>query len=53
MDVNVPEALAPTIDHVVPVSRGGDDIKANVQLAHFRCNSVKGPRDWPVLSASE
>ncbi|MEU0393822.1 HNH endonuclease signature motif containing protein [Streptomyces sp. NPDC006208] len=53
MDAKVPAALAPTIDHVVPVSRGGDDTKANVQLAHFRCNSVKGPRDWPALSASE
>lgn len=52
MDVKVPEALAPTIDHVVPVSRGGDDTRANVQLAHFRCNSVKGARDWPALSAA-
>ncbi|WP_406730903.1 HNH endonuclease [Streptomyces sp. NBC_01794] len=50
MDVKVPEALAPTIDHVVPVSRGGDDTKANVQLAHFRCNSVKGARDVPQLA---
>lgn len=50
MDVKVPEALAPTIDHIVPVVRGGDDTKANVQLAHFRCNSVKGPRDVQALA---
>ncbi|MER7953850.1 HNH endonuclease [Streptomyces sp. NPDC096030] len=50
MDVKVPEALAPTIDHVVPVSRGGDDTRANVQLAHFRCNSVKGARDVRRMS---
>lgn len=52
MDVKVPEPLAPTIDHIVAVSRGGDDTKANVQLAHFRCNSVKGPRVWPALAAA-
>lgn len=50
MDVKVPEASAPTIDHIVPVSRGGDDTKANVQLAHFLCNSIKGPRDVSKLA---
>lgn len=50
METKVPDALAPTIDHIIPVSRGGDDTKANVQLAHFRCNSVKGPRDVQRLS---
>ncbi|MFF5445481.1 HNH endonuclease [Streptomyces sp. NPDC012888] len=44
MDVKVPGLLAPTIDHIIAVSRGGDDTRANVQLAHFRCNSAKGPR---------
>lgn len=45
MGVRVPDPLAPTIDHVVPISRGGNDTRANVQLAHFRCNSVKGARE--------
>jgi len=44
MTVRVPDPLAPTIDHIMPVSKGGDDTRANVQLAHFRCNSVKGNR---------
>lgn len=44
MTVRVPDPLAPTIDHIVPISKGGDDTRANVQLAHFRCNSVKGNR---------
>lgn len=35
----VPHPLAPTIDHLVPVSHHGDDTKVNVQLAHFLCNS--------------
>jgi hypothetical protein len=25
-----------------PLSRGGDDTRANVQLAHFLCNARKG-----------
>jgi 5-methylcytosine-specific restriction endonuclease McrA len=33
-----------TIDHLVPVSRGGADTKANVRLAHHRCNSRRGAR---------
>jgi 5-methylcytosine-specific restriction endonuclease McrA len=30
-----------TVDHVVPVSEGGDHTWDNVQAAHFRCNSDK------------
>lgn len=37
-----PHPLAPTIDHVIPMSLGGNDTKANVQAAHFLCNSIKG-----------
>lgn len=44
MSRKVPHPKAPTIDHVVPVSEGGDDTRANVQLAHFVCNSAKGAR---------
>jgi 5-methylcytosine-specific restriction endonuclease McrA len=44
MDRSVPHPLAPTIDHLIPISEteGGDDVKANVQLAHFLCNSRRG-----------
>lgn len=37
----VPHPKAPTIDHIVPMAHGGDDTRANVQLAHFLCNSLK------------
>lgn len=30
-----------TIDHVIPISKGGKHEAANCQLAHFDCNSVK------------
>lgn len=31
-----------TIDHLIPQSHGGDDIKSNVALAHNRCNWERG-----------
>lgn len=37
----VPHPKAPTIDHVLPLAAGGDDVRANVQLAHFECNWKK------------
>lgn len=37
----VPHPRSPTIDHVLPIACGGDDTRANVQLAHFECNSRK------------
>jgi 5-methylcytosine-specific restriction endonuclease McrA len=44
MKIKVPNLMAPTIDHVIPISHGGDDTKANVQLAHFGCNNRKSNR---------
>lgn len=38
----VPHPGAPTVDHVLPRSRGGTDEPVNLQLAHFLCNSRKG-----------
>lgn len=36
--------LYPTIDHVVPLARGGEHSWENVRLAHLCCNSAKGAR---------
>lgn len=33
-----PHPLSPTLDHIVPLSRGGAHEPRNVQLAHWRCN---------------
>jgi 5-methylcytosine-specific restriction endonuclease McrA len=35
-----------TIDHIVPIARGGEDVYENVQPSHFRCNRAKS--DGPV-----
>ena len=37
-----PDPLAGSIDHLLPVSCGGDHDPSNLQLAHFRCNWTKG-----------
>lgn len=31
-----------TIDHIIPVSKGGHSGLTNLQLAHFQCNQDKG-----------
>jgi 5-methylcytosine-specific restriction endonuclease McrA len=36
--------LAPEIDHVVPLARGGEHTYANTACAHRRCNQAKGAR---------
>lgn len=41
-DAAVPHPKAPTLDHIVPLAKGGSDTPANVQCAHFLCNSIKG-----------
>jgi len=33
-----------TRDHIIPVAGRGSDTKQNLQLAHSRCNSMKGRR---------
>jgi predicted nucleic acid-binding Zn ribbon protein len=33
--------MRPSIDHIVPLSRGGTHELSNVQLAHYRCNLQK------------
>lgn len=37
----------PSIDHVIPLARGGQHSWANVKLAHRICNTAKGTLDHP------
>lgn len=34
--------LYPHMDHVIPISKGGDDVLSNIKLAHAKCNIDKG-----------
>lgn len=36
--------MRPSLDHIIPVSREGPNTYANAQLAHRRCNAVRGNR---------
>lgn len=36
-----PHPLAPVLDHITPLADGGTHEPANVQCAHFQCNSIK------------
>jgi 5-methylcytosine-specific restriction endonuclease McrA len=43
-DVDYNHPLAATIDHIIPVSKGGEHSYANCQLAHRKCNTHKNAR---------
>ncbi len=44
LDVQWPDPLSKSIDHIVPVSKGGAHTLENCQLMHLGCNSSKGDR---------
>lgn len=52
MALKFPHPRSPSVDHIIPLSKGGDDTKANVRLAHWGENLMRGNRaDWeqPLL----
>jgi 5-methylcytosine-specific restriction endonuclease McrA len=49
VDVTLPSGprgnkMGPSIDHVVPRSRGGESDYANLRLTHWKCNRSRGNR---------
>lgn len=47
----VPHPRAPTVDHAIPVARGGGEDFGNLLCAHFLCNSRK--RDMTLIEWEE
>lgn len=43
-DANYPSMESASLDHIVPLSRGGVHALENVQAAHLRCNLAKGAK---------
>lgn len=44
MNLDNTDKYSPTMDHLIPLSFGGDHTYANIRLAHRTCNSSKGNR---------
>ena len=42
--LGAPDPLSASLDHIVPVSRGGNHTVDNVRLAHLGCNIKRGNR---------
>jgi 5-methylcytosine-specific restriction endonuclease McrA len=40
-ELRAPDPMSKSLDHIYPLARGGAHSRANVQLAHLRCNNVK------------
>lgn len=53
-DLRFPDPWSPTVDHIVPVSKGGNpaDI-ANMQLAHLQCNRLKASKTHLVAAVKK
>ena|SRR5690606_799734 len=39
-----PDPMSASLDHIIPISKGGEHSYANTQLAHLVCNQRKGAR---------
>jgi 5-methylcytosine-specific restriction endonuclease McrA len=50
MSIAYPDPFSRSLDHVVPLARGGAHSYSNTQLAHLRCNVSKGAKS-PASSA--
>jgi 5-methylcytosine-specific restriction endonuclease McrA len=42
-----------SIDHIIPVSKGGTHTWDNVQLAHYKCNIIKSNNEMDKLKGQE
>lgn len=41
----------PSIDHVIPLAKGGEHSWQNVKLAHRKCNTIKGAKHRRIASS--
>lgn len=44
-----PDPWAPSLDHIIPRSKGGSDEADNLRLVHRYCNGVRSDRDALTL----
>lgn len=46
-EAKAPHPSSPSLDHIVPLAKGGPHTEGNCQAAHFLCNVRKGDRPMP------
>lgn len=53
-NLKYPDLMSFTLDHIIPLKRGGRDTLDNGQAAHFKCNRAKsaGPDPDKVIRRS-
>lgn len=44
VSLKFPDRMSKSLDHIIPISRGGEHSRANTQLAHFGCNASKNDK---------
>ena len=44
LDIKAPHAESLSLDHIIPLTKGGKHTYLNAQVAHYGCNSRKGNR---------
>lgn len=47
-----PAPMAASLDHVMPIARGGLHTRDNVRTAHLLCNMSKGTREWGLATTA-
>lgn len=54
MELKSPDPMSPTVDHIIPINKGGhpSDIN-NLQLAHRVCNRMKSDKLIETPNAKE
>ena len=45
-----PDSLSPSLDHIIPLSKGGSHTMKNVQCAHLICNIKAGNKNFQQLN---
>ena len=50
-NASYPDPMSVSLDHIVPLSRGGGHVESNAQCSHLSCNVRKGARHGEEIGA--
>lgn len=49
LSIKYPDPKSPSLDHIIPLSKGGTHALKNLQLTHLECNIKKGNKTFTSL----